>query len=42
MQARARTYEAWRDPPITIDSGQPFDAVVDEVAAIIGRGAPGG
>jgi predicted kinase len=40
VQARAGTYEAWRDPPIAIDSGQPFDAVVDEVAAIVRRGPP--
>ena len=41
VQARARTYEAWRDPPISIDAGEPFDAVVDEVAAVVRRGAPG-
>jgi predicted kinase len=35
VQARAQTYEAWRDPPVSIDSGQPLDVVVDEVAAIV-------
>jgi predicted kinase len=39
VQARAQRYEPWRDPPVSIDSGQPLDAVVDEVAAIAGRGA---
>jgi hypothetical protein len=42
VQARARTYEAWRDAPIRIDAGQPFDAVVDQVAAIVRRGSPDG
>jgi predicted kinase len=36
VHARALTYEPWRDRPISIDSGQPFDAVVDAVAAIVG------
>jgi predicted kinase len=35
VQARAQTYEAWRDPPVSIDSGQPLDVVVDAVAAIV-------
>ena len=41
VQARARTYEAWPDPPISVDSGRPFDAVVDVVLAIVRRGSPG-
>lgn len=35
VQARARRYEPWRDPPASIDSGQPLDLVVDEVAAVV-------
>ncbi|HVD89981.1 MAG TPA: RNase H family protein [Jatrophihabitantaceae bacterium] len=35
VQARVETYERWRDPPLSIDSGQPLDVVVDEVAAIV-------
>jgi predicted kinase len=35
VQARAQTYEGWRDPPVSIDSGQPLDMVIDEVAAIV-------
>jgi predicted kinase len=37
VQARAQEYESWRDPPVSIDSGQPLDVVVDEVAAIVTR-----
>jgi len=39
VQARARRYEAWHEPPVSIDSGQPLDVVVDEVAAIVNRTA---
>jgi predicted kinase len=35
VQARARRYERWHDPPVAIDSGQSLDVVVDEVAAIV-------
>ena len=35
VQARAKTYERWREPPVSIDSGQPLDVVVAEVAAIV-------
>ena len=37
VQARAQKFEDWRDPPVSIDSGQPLDAVVDEVLAIVRR-----
>lgn len=37
--ARARSFERWRDPPLTIDSGQPLDVVVDQVAAIVSHTA---
>jgi len=40
VQERARTYERWRDPPVSIDSSQPLGAVVAEVAAIV-RSATG-
>jgi predicted kinase len=39
VQARAQTYESWREPPLSIDSGQPLEVVVAEVAAIV-PGAP--
>jgi len=35
VQARAHEFEHWRDPPVSIDSGQPLDVVVAEVAAIV-------
>ena len=35
VQARARTYESWRDPPVPIDTGEPLDVVIDKVAAIV-------
>jgi len=35
VRERASTYEAWRDPPVSIDSSQPLDAVVAEVGAIV-------
>ena len=38
VQARARGYEPWRDPPVTISSGQALDAVVDQVVAVIREG----
>jgi predicted kinase len=42
VHARARAYEPWRDPPLSIDSGQPFDTVVGEVAAIVRGTSPRG
>jgi hypothetical protein len=35
VRARGKTYERWRDPPVLIDSGQPLDMVVAQVAAIV-------
>jgi hypothetical protein len=40
VQERAGRYERWRDPPVSVDSSQPLDAVVAEVAAIV-RAATG-
>jgi len=37
VQARARRFEPWRDPPVTIDSGQPLEIVVEQVGAILPR-----
>ncbi len=37
---RARTYERWREPPVSVDSGQSLAAVVDEVAALVPRHRP--
>ncbi|HUZ85188.1 MAG TPA: AAA family ATPase [Gaiellales bacterium] len=35
VQARAQTFERWRDPPVSIDSGQPLDVVIDEIIALV-------
>jgi len=35
VQARAMTFERWRDPPVSIDGGQPLSVVVAKVAAIV-------
>ena len=40
VQKRAQGYERWRDPPVSIDSGQPLDVVVDKVAEILPHGPP--
>jgi predicted kinase len=37
IQARARRYEPWHDPPVWIDSGQALDVVVNQVAAIVSQ-----
>ena len=37
VQERARTYEPWREPPVTIDSGNPLGVVVAEVIATVPR-----
>jgi len=29
------TFERWRDPPVSIDGGQPLSVVVAKVAAIV-------
>lgn len=39
VQARAETYEEWRDPPVSIDSGKPLSTVVAEVVSIV-QGTP--
>jgi predicted kinase len=35
VQARAQAYEPWRYPPVSIDSGEPLDVVIEQVAAIV-------
>lgn len=40
VQARAQRFEDWRDPPVSIDSGQPLEVVVDEVAKIVPHAPP--
>jgi hypothetical protein len=35
VQARARRYDDWREPPVSIDSGQPLDVVIGAVDACI-------
>jgi predicted kinase len=40
VQARGERFEHWRDPPTSIDSGQPLEVVVDEVAKLVPHAAP--
>jgi predicted kinase len=35
VQARAERFEPWIEPPVSIDGSQPFDVVVEQVAALM-------
>lgn len=37
VRVRADGFEAWRDPPVTVDSGLPLVAVIEQVASIVER-----